>query len=137
LGRRANAPISGAKLFPDAKNRSIAEYLEALGTKVSPNPLEGVKGAGRQGDAIIDGLKHEFKTLDPGAMSNTVKNGVSASIKRGGQARNIVIDARGSGLIEAEAIRGLGRAQGISRGLLDNITIIGDDFFITRAIGGL
>jgi hypothetical protein len=44
---------------------------------------------------------------------------------------------RGSGLTQVEALRGLGRVQGISRGLLDNIKVIGYEFFINRAIGGL
>ena len=61
------APMRGSATFADAKERSIAEYLEGFGRKVDKNPLEGVHGAGRQGDAFVDGVKHEFKTLDPGA----------------------------------------------------------------------
>jgi hypothetical protein len=51
------------------------------------------------------------------------------------QTRNAVIDARGTGLSETNALRGLGRAGGISRGSIDNITIIGNDFLINRAVG--
>jgi hypothetical protein len=131
-----SAPKGKGRLnqFTDAKERAIAEYLENLGRKVTKNPLEGVHGAGRQGDALIDGVKHEFKTLDPGANSSRLRNVVNESIKRGGQARNVVIDARASGLTQPEAIRGLRRAAGISRGKLDNITVIGDDFFINKAV---
>ena len=116
---------------------SINRIVHKDSFKPCPPASANGKKAGIPCPEIIDGLKHEFKTLDPGAMSNTIKNVVSSSIKRGGQARDIVIDARGSGLTQAEAIRGLGRAQGVARGMLDNITVIGDDFFINRAIGGL
>jgi Contact-dependent growth inhibition CdiA C-terminal domain len=102
---------------------------------VEPNQLEGVAGAGRQGDAWVDGIKHEFKSLDPGATSETVRNSVNRSLKRGGQARNIVIDARGSGLSFAEAERGIARVRGAYAAKLDNLTIIGDDFFVNGMMG--
>ncbi|HEY7415561.1 MAG TPA: hypothetical protein VH593_10240, partial [Ktedonobacteraceae bacterium] len=54
----------------------------------------------RTGDALVNGVPTEFKSLDPGATSDSVRNTVQRSIKRGGQARNIIIDARGSGLTE-------------------------------------
>ena len=82
----------------------------------------------------MDGVQHEFKTLEPGATSATVKNSVNNSIRNGGQARNIVIDARDSGISESEANRGLERAAGIARNKVDNITVIGDDFFMNKAI---
>ncbi|MBK6515127.1 MAG: hypothetical protein IPG04_13635 [Polyangiaceae bacterium] len=112
------------------QEEAIAQYLRQFGRKVEPNPLEGVAGAGRQGDALIDGLKHEFKTLEPGAGSNTIRNIINKSKKRGGQARNWVIDARGSGLSEAEARRGIGRAAGAYQEHIDRITVIGDKYFI-------
>jgi len=82
---------------------------------------------------LVDGLKHEFKTLDPGAGSNTIRNIINKSKKRGGQARDWVIDARGSGLSEAEARRGLGRAVGAYGDKIDRITVIGDNYYF---IGG-
>ena len=125
----AQSSPSGASAFKDDKEKAIAEYLEARGQKVRPNPQEGAPGAGRQGDAYVDNVKTEFKTLDPGAQSGTVKNVVNNSIKGGGQAREIVIDTRGSGLSEAAAQEGAGRALGVSRGKLDGVTIIGDGYF--------
>ncbi len=123
-----NAP-KGGSFSP--KEQSIADAIkQKTGLEATPNPLEGVAGAGRQGDALIAGVKHEFKTLDPGATANTIKNVVNNSIRKGGQARNIVIDARGSGLTQEAASHGIAKALGISRGKIDNITIIGDDFFI-------
>ena len=44
-----------------------------------------------------------------------------------------MIDARGSGLTQEAASHGIGKALGISRGKIDNITVIGDDFFINGA----
>jgi len=119
----------GGKGF-NSNERAIADYLRALGRTVSRNPLEGTQGAGRQGDAYVDGLLHEFKTLDPGATEGTIKNTVNNSIRRGGQARNIVIDARGSGLSRDNAQSGLYKALGITRGRVDHITVIGDGFLI-------
>ncbi len=130
----AGAFVRGSKGFSDQKERAVAEYLEQLGRKVDKNPLEGVQGAGRQGDAFVDGVKHEFKSLDKGGTSTTIRNTTNKSIKGKGQARNIVFDARNSGLTKKEAIRGLDRAAGIARGKLDNVTIIGDDFFINKSI---
>lgn len=48
-----------------------------------------------------------------------IRNEINNSIKRGGQARQIIIDARGTGLSEEEAIRGINRAMGISRGKIE------------------
>ena len=78
-------------------------------------------------------LKHEFKTLDPGATAKTIKNVVNNSIRKGGQAREIIIDARLSGLTEAVSRQGTFMALGISRGLLDGVTVIGDDFLFRFA----
>ena len=119
----------GASTFTDPKERAVADYLESLGRQVSKNPMEGVAGARRQGDAFVDGVLHEFKSLDPGAGPGTIKNVVNNSIRRGGQAREIVIDARGTGLGEAEAKQGAAKAFGISRGKVDGLTILGDDYF--------
>jgi hypothetical protein len=120
---------SGAAGFSDPGERAIAKFLEARGRRVSKNLREGAPGAGRQGDAFVDDVLHEFKRLEPGAGPNTVKNSVNNSIRRGGQAREIVIDARGSGLTKEAAEQGAAKALGISRGKLDGLTIIGDGYF--------
>jgi hypothetical protein len=105
------------------------DLLEAEGKTVVQALL---KQGSRSADAVVDGVTTEFKTLAPGATSSTVRNVVNASIKRGGQARDIIIDARGSGLTQAEAARGLNRAGGIARGQLDNIRVIGNGFDISK-----
>lgn len=55
---------------------------------------------------------------------------MTETVRRGGQARNLVIDARGSGLGLAEAQRGIFRGLGVARGLLDRVTVIGEDYFV-------
>lgn len=108
---------------------AIAKYLEALGQQVAKNLQEGALGAGRQGDAFVNGVLTEFKTLDSGATENTIKNRVNKSIKGMGQAREIIIDARHSCLDENTARNGTFKALGIGRGKIDGITVIGDGFF--------
>ena len=119
--------------FSDLNERSIAQYLENQGRIVIANRLQGIPGAGRQGDAFVDGVKTEFKTMNENAVPNTIKNEVNNSIKRGGQARNFVIDARNTSLTKEEAEQGVFKALGISRGKVDYIEIIGEDYFLGYA----
>lgn len=112
-----------------ATERAIAEFLEREGKNVKA--LAEKTDEGRNPDAEVDGKPTEFKSLDFGATSATVKNQINNSIRRGGQARDIIIDARISGLIESEAERGLERAKNITRGKIDCVRIIGDRYDIT------
>ena len=109
--------------------KAIAEFLEREGKNVKA--LAEKTDGGRNPDAEVDGKPTEFKSLDFGATSATVKNQINNSIRRGGQARDIIIDARTSGLIESEAERGLERAKNITRGKIDRVRIIGDRYDIT------
>jgi hypothetical protein len=93
-----------------------------------PNPAEGLPGIGRQADRIVYGVKTEYKHPQPGADSAVIRNEVNNSIKKGGQARRIIIDARGTGLTQDEALRGIRRAMGIARGKIDVVEVIGDGF---------
>ena len=113
--------------------KNIAQYLRNNGRVVTENELHGIFGAGRQGDAYVDGIKTEFKTLGSGATPNTIKNDVNKSIKYGGQARNFVIDARNTSLTKEEAEQGVFKALGISRGKVDYIEVIGKDYFFGYA----
>ncbi len=115
------------------KEERIAAYLRKLGRTVQANPRQGVAGAGRQGDAIVNGVLTEFKTLK-GNGTNTIKNSVNDSLREMGQARRMVLDGRGIGLTREVAEQGMNRAAGIARGKLDYIEVIGDDFFIGRNI---
>ena len=117
--------------FDPVRERPMADHLAGRGKTVERLPASDV---GRTGDALVDGVPSEFKMLDPGATSGTVKTQVSSSIKRGGQARDIYLDARGSGLAESEARRALARVghPDVHRGRVDNITIVGNGYELSR-----
>ena len=114
------------------KERRIAEVLAAESKDVKALP-ESIIPHERAADAFVAGRLTEFKSLDPGATSGTIRNTVNQSIKGGGQARDIIIDARGSGLTHMEAERGLGRVAGITRGKLNSVRIIGDGYHLSRS----
>jgi hypothetical protein len=87
---------------------------------------DGYGREGRKPDATVDGVWTEFKSLDPGASNKTVKAALTSAK---GQARQAVIDGRGSGLDREEADRGMRRFLGTPHaGRLGAIRIIGDDF---------
>ena len=116
-----------ARPFLD-KERALAEYLAQEGREVISLPESGPY---RGGDALVDGVEVEFKKLDPGATDTTIRNVINNSIRRGGQARNIIIDTRDSGLTLEQARLGLARARNITRGRVDRVRIVGDDFDTT------
>ncbi|MDT0319416.1 CdiA C-terminal domain-containing protein [Streptomyces millisiae] len=107
------------------RERTIAELLHAEGRYVW---AVGETNARQTPDALVDGRPTEFKTPDPGAVPNTIKNNLNAA-KR--QARNAVVDARSSGLSEAEAREGLNRfLRNNPPDRMDHIRIIGQDYEI-------
>jgi hypothetical protein len=120
------------------EERKIAEILESEGKHIRAL-VEGEQ-AGRVADALVGeqplskeypGIQTEFKVLYRNATSATVRNSINNSIRRGGQARHIILYALGSGLSEVEGERGLARARSITRGRVDSVRIIGDGFDIT------
>lgn len=110
------------------EERAVAEVLAGEEGKKVEAQREGDE---RRGDALVDGVETEFKTPRPGATDSTVLNEVQASIKGRGQGRSIEIDARPSGLSEAEARTALDRIRGVARGKLDRVRIIGRDYKVT------
>lgn len=126
-GGGSNAGFTAAEI-------AIAEVLRGYGRNVVHNPDEGVPDKGRQGDALVDGIKVEFKTISKqNADANTIVNTVNKSIRRGGQARQIVIDVRPSGMSESVATQGAIDAFNSSprvRNRVDAIRVIGNDFSI-------
>jgi len=115
-----------AKKFSPAERR-IAEYLAVDGSAVV-SVSEGYGVYGRTPDARVDAVPVEFKTLDPGASDRTVKAALNSAK---GQARHAVIDARGSGLTEDEAERGLRRFFGTPHGnRIDAVLVVGDNYSI-------
>lgn len=112
-----------AKVF-SPEERRIAELLSDEGRTVQAVPESTV----RTPDALVDGVPWEFKSLGPGATNATVRNRLNDAK---GQARNALVDARGSGLTEAEARRGIARFVGANPGRMDAIRIVGDGFEVT------
>lgn len=120
--------LSKAQLREEENNARIDGYLKERGHDVQANPKEGQPDAGRQGDRFVDGVKTEYKTLDPGAGANTIRNNIRRSLDNGGQARNFVIWSRGSGLTQEGALQGIQNAFNSFRGRVDSIRVIGDGF---------
>ncbi|MDQ3249373.1 MAG: hypothetical protein M3Q45_09215 [Chloroflexota bacterium] len=114
---RFQASIDESEKFFLPKERRIAELLASEGKQVK---AKKERTGQRTGDAEVNGVLTEFKTLTPLYADNaTVRNTINNSIRQGGQARHIIIDARNSSLTAAEAHRGLARARNITRGLPD------------------
>jgi hypothetical protein len=107
--------------------RRIAEYLARHGPAVV-SVSEGYGVYGRTPDARVNDIPVEFKSLDPGASDRTVKAALNSAK---GQVRLAVIDARGSGLAEDVANRGIRRFSGTPHGdRLDAVLVIGDNYNI-------
>ncbi len=115
------------------EEKVIAQYLVQHGARLIKARKE--QGKGRQPDAEVDGVVTEFKLLKPGYGRKTVTNKVNESLRKQGQARYIIVDARGSGLTVAEAQYSLARVAGITRGKLDTLRILGDGFDVSRVYG--
>ncbi|MFF0499398.1 hypothetical protein ACFYU5_23560 [Nocardia aobensis] len=127
-GSTSSAPGSideSAKKFNDREKR-IAVLQASEGHHVRAVPESNVPGM-RTADAEVDGVPTEYKSLDPGATNGTVKNQLNSAQ---GQADHAVLDARGSGLSEEEARRGMNRYLGANDGKMTDIRIIGDGWEI-------
>ncbi|HEV2373036.1 MAG TPA: hypothetical protein VGS19_12790 [Streptosporangiaceae bacterium] len=118
--------------FPPGE-RVIAEALAMRGAAVTALP-EDHSLRRRQPDALLDGRVTEFKSLRPGATDATVNSRLLAAKA---QAPNVVVDARGSGLAEADADRGIRRFLGSPWGgeRYETILVLGDGYVIDRARG--
>ena len=115
-----------AKRFSPAERR-IAEYLADQGSAVV-SVSEGYGIHGRTADARVNDVPVEFKSLDPGASDRTVKAALNSAK---GQSRYAVVDARGSGLTEDQAHRGIRRFNGTPHGdRIDAVLIVGDNYNI-------
>nr|WP_267964953.1 PrsW family glutamic-type intramembrane protease [Streptomyces fulvoviolaceus] len=109
------------------KERRIAETLQTEGRSVRALKESEVNGQ-KTPDALVDGVRTEFKTLNPGAQPNVIKNTLNKA-KR--QARDAIIDARGSGLGESGAREGLEKfLRNNPPGRMNYIRVIGDGYNI-------
>jgi hypothetical protein len=107
------------------RERTLADLLAGEGHAVVAIH-DGYGRQGRKPDAAVDGILTEFKSLDPGATSTTVKAALTSAK---GQAPHAIIDGRGSGLNQQEADRGIRRFLGTphARGV-ESARIVGDDY---------
>jgi hypothetical protein len=113
------------------RERATAEALAVAGAMVIALP-EDPRRTQRQPDALVDGRVTEFKSIEPGGSDATIKNQLDAAK---GQAPNVVVDARGSGVEENGATLGLRRFLGNpwGRDHFASILIIGDGYVIGNA----
>ncbi|WP_210585583.1 PrsW family glutamic-type intramembrane protease [Streptomyces sp. GESEQ-35] len=126
-GKRRDGSIDESEKQFRPKERRIAETLQREGKDVKALKESEVPGQ-KTADAIVDGVPTEFKTLDSGAAPNSVKNTLNTAKK---QARDAVVDARGSGLGEDGAREGLGKfLRNNPPGRMNSIRIIGDGYSI-------
>jgi RHS repeat-associated protein len=122
--------------FGGAENK-IAEFLRReCGCTVDPNQLEGTPG---NGDALVDGKNHEFKTLEKGGKDAELqlKNRLEDSLRSHngqGQGRDFVIDARNTTITANDAVSGIQRVMLNTkfRGRIDSVSVIGNGFFIVQ-----
>lgn len=118
----------------NAKERLLAQYLIDESYHITALAEDTSTRNADVWMTHVTGLPVELKSLDPGADSTRVRNRVQDSLKRGGQARHIVIDARRSGLTYEEALRSGYRIGGVlkdrSRYLdrLQELRIVGDGY---------
>lgn len=135
LDRRAERYGDGsvdqrARVFQPAE-LAIARALAVRGAAVAAL-AEDHSLRQRQPDALVDGRVTEFKSLRPGATDATIRN----QLRRAqGQAPNVVIDARGSGVDENSAGLGLRRFLGSpwAKDRYTSILVLGDDYVIETA----
>ncbi|HTX82629.1 MAG TPA: hypothetical protein VME44_10645 [Streptosporangiaceae bacterium] len=112
-----------SKLQP--RERRLADQLASEGHAVVAIN-DGYGREGRKPDAAVDGVPTEFKCLDPGASDRTVRAALTSAK---GQAREVVIDGRDSGLTAEEAERGVRRFLGAPYADgVHGIRLIGDDY---------
>lgn len=127
LGPLDTGSIDESSKAFDPKEGRIARLLESEGHEVS-SVLESTEPRVRTPDSLVDGVPTEFKSLQPGATAASVKNDLT---RAKGQARDAILDARGSGLSYPQAYEGIGRflkANGIKR--MRTIRILGDGYEI-------
>uniref|UniRef100_UPI003F494294 CdiA C-terminal domain-containing protein n=1 Tax=Pseudonocardia sp. CA-138482 TaxID=3240023 RepID=UPI003F494294 len=122
---RGTIDESAKKFSPE--ERRIAETLADEGKNVKALREENDV---RTPDTEVDGKRTEFKTLN-GKGDNTVKNTLDKSAKGGGQARDIVLDARDVELTKDAAELGIARHVGNNPGRYDSIRVMGRDYDFT------
>ncbi len=94
--------VKNGQVVGDLKGLTLAERefvdeLVSQGKQVEIIP----RGSGKTADFLIDGVETELKTVNR-LGANTVKNAIQSASKQG---ENILIDARGTSLTKADALK--------------------------------
>lgn len=117
----------------NAAERTLANYLADDGNDV----VAAKRGEQerRQFDALINprrpgvDSRTEFKRVSRTRNPiRTLLNAVRDSVRRGGQARNLIADVRGTGMTREQVVVSFADLRRWSRGRLDYLRIVGDDF---------
>ena len=129
LGNRAGTVDQSESTFSQDEQK-IADRLATEGhdvKAVKPSNEPGV----RRPDAIVDGTPTEFKTIKaPEPTSKKIMRMLDDSARRGGQAREIIIDAEGTPLTREAALEGIRRFQGLGKDAYDKIVVWGDGWSV-------
>lgn len=110
--------------------RKVADRLADEGHDVKalkPSAELGVRTA----DALVNGIPTEFKTIETVTPNSTkIMRVLDDAARRGGQAREIVIDAVKTPLTREKALHGVERFKGLGKSSYDRITIWGDGWSV-------
>ncbi len=116
-----------------ASELALASILEEEGWDVKSLPVGNQVGQRRADCEVRDpfigeSITVEFKQLVTGSTAVQLRRAVRQSLRGTGQARHIVIDARGSGLTSADAAEGLKLIRSPAQGRLNSARIVGRDY---------
>ncbi|MBB5159519.1 CdiA C-terminal domain-containing protein [Saccharopolyspora phatthalungensis] len=127
---RGTIDESAGKFTPE--ERRLAERLAAEGKDVKKIPESTTPGL-RTPDALVDGRPTEFKGFTkPDPNDLTLSRTLEGSSKKGGQAREIIIDATDKpGFTQEMATKGVERFLGKDIDGYDKIRVIGDGWNFT------
>jgi len=130
-GKTPNVSNTG-KLIGSIDNLTPAEQAFVRELVASGKTVEIIPtAAGRTADFLIDGVRHELKTLS--GVVNQTSDGLSSALSNRimnarGQSGNIIVDARGqAGMTREIAERGINRAFGRDNGIgskIQSITVM-------------
>jgi uncharacterized protein YukE len=113
---------------------AIAKYYADQGKTVEAVP-ESTESGVRMFDARIDGTAYEFKSLGENATDSTVKNNLNSAQGQfktvPDEPKDVTLDARTSGLTEAQAQKGVSRYLGTGPNPFTTITILGNGWTLT------
>lgn len=112
--------------------QEIADYLGSLGRTVRPCNVGPRIPRCLPDDAVVDGRLVAFATIRKSGGPNAVSQAVMHYNSRGGQAKDMIVDARQINLTEQETRAAIEIALEIP-GNIDAVTVISNDFMIRQS----